>query len=295
MSLRPATVATVASLQRLLTGRVTTAVAVAASQRFFMTATARPMAGTSQLETSLTFTKLSPTSILTGLTSPIAPLAQISTRQFASQKKGNKKGKHKKEEESEGRNESQAAWAEFQQSIAVDGFETGQTTTAAGGDGATKTRTRGGKRVRKKSKEQIRLEEQLEERKRMTAVGGGEFPPLQYSPAETERLLAQAYAAIPPRAGKRGTRNLKRQQRRWWLVRQIRKKYKQQKIAAHERRMMERSRKVKSVKAVLAAAPTVQAKDKEYQAEVYARWVATMYPNETIQQLNKPPERTTTA
>lgn len=38
-----------------------------------------------------------------------------------------------------------------------------------------------------------------------TQLKGGEFPALRYSDEETERLLTEAYAAIPPRAGKRGT------------------------------------------------------------------------------------------
>jgi len=38
------------------------------------------------------------------------------------------------------------------------------------------------------------------------------FPAIRYSPEETEELLQQAYAALPVRDGKRGTRNLRRQE-----------------------------------------------------------------------------------
>lgn len=165
-------------------------------------------------------------------------------------------------------------WIDFQKSIAVDGFETGQTTTVK------KSSRRGGKRLsQRKSKEAVRLEERLAERQRLTDIGGGEYPPLRYSDADTERLLAQAYAAIPERAGRRGTRNKKRQFRRWRLVRQIRKKYKKNMMKYQERKMTERSRRVKSVKVVLTEAPDIRNKDREYQLHVFQRWMANMYPD----------------
>ena len=162
-------------------------------------------------------------------------------------------------------------WVDFQRSIAVEGFETGQTTEVL-----HKSKRAGRRLSKRKSKEAIKLEERIAERQRLTDIGGGEYPPLRYSDAETERLLAQAYAAIPPRAGKRGTRNLKRQKRRWFLVRQIRKKYKKHLLRFQERKMAERSRRIKAVKAVLAEAPEIVDKDRAYQLEVFQRWSATM-------------------
>jgi hypothetical protein len=217
---------------------------------------------------------------------PLPVLHTTTLRAFSIKKKNTnkktsniKKKKNKmKEGSSSGNNDQDQAppssqlegWIEFQKSIAVKGFETGQKV-----DFQRKV-TRGGKRFSKrKSKEQVRLEERIKERQRMTDVGGGEFPPLRYNDEETERLLAQAYAAIPERTGKRGTRNLKRQKRRWWLVREIRKKYKKNIMRAHDRRMAERSRRLASVKNVLTVAPDIRTKDKEYQLQVLERWMAT--------------------
>ena len=129
-----------------------------------------------------------------------------------------------------------------------------------------------------KTKEQIEIEERLAERKRMTDIGGGEFPPLRYSDEETERLLKQAYAAIPKRDGKRGTRNKKRQERRWWLARQITKKYKKNMRLYHERKLVAEKRRREAVKTVLAESLEVRDKDREYQLQVLQRWRATMYP-----------------
>lgn len=180
-----------------------------------------------------------------------------------------------KDEDPSSATESQhQEWVDFQKSIAVEGFETGQMTETK------KKSVRGGRRLgRRLSKEQARLQARIEERQRMTDVGGGEYPPLRYSDEETERLLAEAYASIPKRAGKRGTRNLKRQKRRWWLVRRIRKKYKKQMAKFQERKMAERSQKIKTVKAVLEKSPEIRNKDREYQLKVLQRWTATMYPD----------------
>ncbi|KAL7447847.1 hypothetical protein ACHAWC_000153, partial [Mediolabrus comicus] len=101
-------------------------------------------------------------------------------------------------------------WVEFQRSIAVTGFETGQTVR----EQTLGKKSRGGKMDRKRKEREAELEAALRGADN-TQLKGGEFPSLRYSDDETERLLAQAYAAIPPRAGKRGTRNLKRQKRRW--------------------------------------------------------------------------------
>lgn len=163
-------------------------------------------------------------------------------------------------------------WVAFQQSIAVEGFETGQTTTVQ----STK-KTRGGKKATKRKQTRRDLmEEKLKERQRLTGAGGGEFPPLRYSDEETERLLAQAYAALPVRTGKRGTKNLHRQKRRWHLVREIRRKYKAHMANFQVRKMAKRSRKIREVKAIIDAAPGIRQRDREYQLSVYQRWAATM-------------------
>ena len=128
-------------------------------------------------------------------------------------------------------------WLAFQESIAVEGFET------ATGTGST---TKASRKL---------AEEAAEERQRLTKAGGGLYPPLRYSPEETERLLREAYENIPERAGRRGTRRDKRNFRRWQAVRKIRKKYKKHLVRHHENKMAERSRKIQLVKAELEAAP----------------------------------------
>ena len=196
----------------------------------------------------------------------------MQTRSFSKKGKDNKKSDNRPATPNQ-----HQEWVDFQKSIAVEGFETGQTTEAR------KTSKRGGRRLSKrKTKAEMELEERMAERQRMTDIGGGEYPPLRYSDEETERLLAQAYAALPKRDGKRGTRNLKRQKRRWWLVRQIRKKNKKNIIRNHERRMAERSRRIKSVKTVLADGPEIRNKDREYQWQVLQRWTATMNPEQMM-------------
>ncbi|KAL3928068.1 MAG: hypothetical protein SGBAC_012808 [Bacillariaceae sp.] len=159
-------------------------------------------------------------------------------------------------------------WTKFQQSISVDGFQTGQVTTAA-----VLKKGRGGKQVRRrKEKELARLEQSN------LAVGTDEkFPAIRYSQEETERLLEQAYGALPKRSGKRGTRNLQRQENRWQLVRNIRAKYKAQIAAAHERRMEKRHWKRQQVIAAKELAPTLRAQDLDYQAQVLQRWADTMH------------------
>jgi hypothetical protein len=101
---------------------------------------------------------------------------------------------------------------------------------------------------------------------------GGEFPTLRYSDEETERLLAEAYAAIPPRAGKRGTLNLKRQKGRAFVKLQYAYKKKLERIGAHERRMAKRKRTNDEIKRCRSEADDVRAREKEYQDMVLQRW-----------------------
>jgi|UPI000581A661 hypothetical protein len=161
-------------------------------------------------------------------------------------------------------------WVNFQKSISVEGFETGQTVVVK----STK-KTRGGQAARRRSK-MSSFEAKLQERKRFTDVGGGRLPPMRYSEEETERLLTEAYANLPERAGKRGTRNLKRQANRWHLVRKIRKKYKHNLANFQIRKMEKRSDTIKQVKKVLADSPAIQQRDREYQLKILQRWAANM-------------------
>ncbi len=102
--------------------------------------------------------------------------------------------------------------------------------------------------------------------------GTGQFPALRYSDEETQRLLAEAYANLPKRAGKRGTRNLKRQKNRWAIVRKNRWIQKQFIHRAHYRRMEKRSRIVREVLSIKAEAEKVRAADKLYQEQVLKKW-----------------------
>jgi len=197
--------------------------------------------------------------------------ATIGHRSLATSGKGKKGGKkgakaskidhsHPKESEDESSDLQHEQWVKFQQTIKVDGFETGQQTVMD---------TRRGKKKRPTRKQQ-KFQDQQDQSSFLG--GGGEYPALQYSQEETERLLAQAYAAIPERAGKRGTKRIKRQQRRWHLVRQVRKKYKYHMANFQKRKMEKRSQKIKQVKEILHAAPDVQARDRDYQARVLKQW-----------------------
>lgn len=140
-------------------------------------------------------------------------------------------------------------------------------------------KNRGGARARaRKEKELQRLKEMEEARHGILPSADVQFPALRYSPEETERLLQLAYDTIPKRTGKRGTKNLKRQARRWKLVRNIRAKAKWQRRLAHERRMVKRSWVRATTKAVKEAAPSICQKDLAYQQQVLTRWANTMYP-----------------
>lgn len=155
-------------------------------------------------------------------------------------------------------------WVKFQQSISVDGFQTGQVTTAK-----VIKKSKGGKQVRRKKEKELALEKQQDLRLE-------KFPAIRYSPEETERLLAEAFSMLPERTGKRGTLNLRRQKRRWFLVRKIHAKYKGQRALEHERKMEKRNEKRKAVVAVMEAAPETRLSDVDYQEQVLRRWAQTM-------------------
>lgn len=155
-------------------------------------------------------------------------------------------------------------WVKFQQAISVDGFDTGQITSVS-----TVKKTRGGKLARKKKERELALKEQSTE---LADIGGGQYPALRYSEEETQRLLAEAYANLPKRTGKRGTRNKRRQRLRWHRVRKIHKKQKRWRIAAHFRRMDKRSSNKKAVMEIKSTSANTRQKDREYQDAVVKRW-----------------------
>jgi len=175
-------------------------------------------------------------------------------------------------------NAQHQTWVDFQKSISVSGFETGQVTVADANAGRKK---RGGAQLRKKKeKERLKREEQV----RMANVAGGHFPALRYSEEETVRLLMEAHAAIPKRAGKRGTLNRKRQRLRWWNKRKYDKIYKRQQINAHFARMKKRSTMRKDVLHIKATAPDILKKETEYQKSILRRWASDSGMSATLEE-----------
>eukprot|EP00545_Synedropsis_sp_CCMP1620_P008377 CAMPEP_0119029696 /NCGR_PEP_ID=MMETSP1176-20130426/40652_1 /TAXON_ID=265551 /ORGANISM="Synedropsis recta cf, Strain CCMP1620" /LENGTH=222 /DNA_ID=CAMNT_0006986047 /DNA_START=92 /DNA_END=760 /DNA_ORIENTATION=- len=189
----------------------------------------------------------------------------------ASKKKKNQERKGKKNQGDDSSNLQHEEWVKFQNSISIDGFETGQTTTVQANIGQKR---RGGKAVRKRMQKSAELTEQEQEYN----IGGGQYPPLRYSEEETERLLKEAYANIPKRDGKRGTRNLQRQSNRWHKVRQARKIAKKNYgIKQHERRMLKRSQVVSDVKQVKVDAVGIRELEQAYQGFVASQWTKIMF------------------
>ena len=175
-------------------------------------------------------------------------------------------------------NQQHEEWVRFQRSISVDGFETGQTKAVSSSSGKQQ---RGGKMLRRRRERETALRgagaagsaSSSTSGQQQAAGGvGGQFPSLRYSDEETERLLRQAYEGLPPRAGKRGTRNMRRQRHRWFKVRQIRKKQKKNLVAAHYRKMAKRGATVADVLEVKAGAEDIRRADAGYQDEVLRRW-----------------------
>jgi hypothetical protein len=162
------------------------------------------------------------------------------------------------------------AWTEFQKDIRVEGFETGQILKP-------QVASKRNRSIRKQRKLMMKeIEDRARERRRVTVVSGGRFPPERYSEEETSRLLELAYASIPPRAGKRGTLRLKRQKRRWFLVRKIHAKYKYHMAKYQVRKMLDRSRRAREARIVRETAPDVRQRDREYQFAMYKRWAEHM-------------------
>jgi hypothetical protein len=173
-------------------------------------------------------------------------------------------------------------WVKFQQSISVSGFQTGQVTTAT-----VLKKSRGGKQARRKREKELTRLQGLDpslagaaalEDATSTSAAATKFPAIRYSTEETEELLRQAYEALPERAGKRGNRNLRRQERRWKLVRKIRSDYKANIIRAHERRMEYRHYKRQRVIEAKKDAVSQRQKDLEYQGKLLERWYRMQNP-----------------
>ena len=136
---------------------------------------------------------------------------------------------------------------------------------------------RGGKVLRRRREREMAKKAEEEAAAGGAAGGGGpgsQFPALRYSDEETERLLAEAYANLPERAGKRGTKHLKREKQRWFRARLNARKKKEERMAEHSRRMEKRSRIVKEVMAVKEGAAIVRDAEREYQEEVMKAWAA---------------------
>ena len=137
---------------------------------------------------------------------------------------------------------------------------------------------RGGKVLRRRRERDMAKKAEQEAAAGGAAGGGGgpgsQFPALRYSDEETERLLAEAYANLPERAGKRGTMHLKREKQRWFRARLNARKKKEERMAEHTRRMAKRSRIVREVMAVKEGAEDIQNAEREYQEEVMRAWAA---------------------
>jgi len=132
-------------------------------------------------------------------------------------------------------------------------------------------KNRGGKADRKRKEREAELEAAISGVDN-TQLKGGEFPSLRYSDEETERLLAQAYAAIPLRSGKRGTLNLKREKRRWWIKRQYDARKKYERKEEHTRRMAKRHAISEMIYKTKVGAVDVRESERKYQEGILKRW-----------------------
>lgn len=173
-------------------------------------------------------------------------------------------------------------WVEFQRNISISGFDTGQTVK----ERRLNQKNRGGALARKRKEREA---EALAALKGVdnTQLKGGEFPELRYSDEETERLLAEAYAAIPPRGGRRGTRNLNRQKRRWWIKRQYDYKKKYEAAAAYTRKMKKKEVIKADIKRVRDEAGEIRMNDAQYHNMVLQRWADMSGHNEGLQALEE--------
>ena len=103
-------------------------------------------------------------------------------------------------------------------------------------------------------------------------MGGGEYPVLRLGEEETEKLLKEAFAAVPPRAGPRRVRRKKRNAIREELKRQYAKKKKEERIQTHFRRMEKRSTTIKAVLQMKADAIEIRQTEQEYQQSILQKY-----------------------
>mmetsp|Transcript_13560 Transcript_13560/g.13143 ORF Transcript_13560/g.13143 Transcript_13560/m.13143 type:complete len:277 (-) Transcript_13560:56-886(-) len=201
--------------------------------------------------------------------------SNVAVCRFMSSDDGKKKGSSKKDMDAV-TNTQHEEWVKFQRTIKIDGFETGQTTTVTTA-ALLGRKDRGGKSLRKRKQKEQELTSKVADRERMLAdLGGGEFPTLNFSDQETERLLKEGYATLPPRAGPRRTRHLRRERLRWEHKRENDAKAKESKVKTHFRRMEKRSENIKAVMAVKEGAEEIRIKDRAYQQQVLLKYKQIM-------------------
>jgi len=165
-------------------------------------------------------------------------------------------------------------WQKFQDSITF--VEPAQSLKGkVDGGFVGKRKVRGGRIVRKQEGKKLLREQALNPSlapKTVNDVKGGRFPTLRYSDEETQRLLDEAHANIPKRTGRRGTRNLKRQNARWEVIYADRRQRKSDNYGAHLRRMTERKRIAGEVREVKEDAKVVRGEEREYRMGVLRKW-----------------------
>lgn len=118
-----------------------------------------------------------------------------------------------------------------------------------------------------------------------TQLKGGEFPELRYSDEETERLLAEAYAAIPPRGGKRGTLQKKRNKRKTEIKMAYIRKKQAEKAASNIRKDEKKKSIADEVKAMRWDAKEVRTQENAYHNMVLQRWAETYGHNAQLLEL----------
>lgn len=101
------------------------------------------------------------------------------------------------------------------------------------------------------------------------------------------RLLNEAYANVPPRAGKRGTRHLKRMKEKYFLINKARSKQKFFKKRAHLKRMRKRSQVITDVLQTKEDAQIIVDREQNYQRLVMDRWAETVLKQQQLQQLKQ--------
>jgi len=139
-------------------------------------------------------------------------------------------------------------------------------------DTSIKLKTRGGITLRKRREAAKASASPSSQERLLDGAGPGQFPPLRFSDEETERLLAEAYAGIPKRDGKRGTRSFKRQKVRHFGIRKARSIKKAEKLAHHFDKMDKRSKRMQDILKVKEMANEVRTAEDEYQRGVLRKW-----------------------